>query len=109
MAFATGAIMLRSMTGFAQPTNTTLSVMTYNLRYASATPPNAWPERLPLMSELITKVSPDLIGTQEGLLSQFKIWPMIYQITIGWAWVAMMAKPKANSWRCFIAKRDWNR
>lgn len=72
MAFATGAIMLRSMTGFAQTTNTTLSVMTYNLRYASATPPNAWPQRRPLMSELITKVSPDLIGTQEGLLSQLQ-------------------------------------
>ena len=27
----------------------TLCVMTYNLRFASATPPNAWPQRRPLM------------------------------------------------------------
>src|SRR5204863_4164018 len=50
----------------------TLCVMTYNLRYASPIPPNAWPQRRPLMRELIQTVSPDLIGTQEGLQSQLK-------------------------------------
>lgn len=53
-------------------TNPPLCVMTYNLRYASATPPNAWPERRPLMRELITNVAPDLIGTQEGLHAQLQ-------------------------------------
>jgi endonuclease/exonuclease/phosphatase family metal-dependent hydrolase len=48
----------------------TLCVMTYNLRYASSTPPNDWPSRRPLMRELIQKFSPDIIGTQEGLHGQ---------------------------------------
>lgn len=49
-----------------------LCVMTYNLRYASSTPPNAWPDRRPLMTELIRKLSPDVFGTQEGLYGQLK-------------------------------------
>lgn len=47
-----------------------LCVMTFNLRYASATPPNSWPERRPVMRECIRRVAPDLIGTQEGLYPQ---------------------------------------
>jgi len=57
------------------PTNTSppwLAVMTYNLRYASSTPPNAWPQRRPLMRELIQQVAPDVMGTQEGLYGQIK-------------------------------------
>lgn len=49
-----------------------LAVMTYNLRYASSTPPNAWPQRRPLMRELIQQVAPDVMGTQEGLYGQIK-------------------------------------
>lgn len=49
-----------------------LTVMTYNLRYASKTPPNAWPDRLPIMKELIAAQKPDVIGTQEGLYGQLK-------------------------------------
>ena len=30
----------------------------------------AWPERRPLMRELVQKISLDLIGTQEGLFQQ---------------------------------------
>jgi len=62
--------------GFADPqTNgspTALNVMTYNLRYASTNPPNAWPERRPLMTKLIRKLAPDVMGTQEGVYSQLK-------------------------------------
>ncbi len=46
--------------------------MTFNLRYASPKPPNAWPQRRPVMRETIEKVGPDLIGTQEGLYQQLK-------------------------------------
>ncbi|MBI4324720.1 MAG: endonuclease/exonuclease/phosphatase family protein [Chloroflexi bacterium] len=46
--------------------------MTFNLRFASPKPPNSWPERRPVMRECIEKVSPDLIGTQEGLYQQLK-------------------------------------
>ncbi|MBM3836834.1 MAG: endonuclease/exonuclease/phosphatase family protein [Verrucomicrobia bacterium] len=46
--------------------------MTFNLRYASPKPPNAWPQRRPVMRECIQKLNPDLIGTQEGLYPQIK-------------------------------------
>src|SRR5687767_5364587 len=49
-----------------------MCVMTFNLRYASDRPPNAWPQRRPVMKECITSVKPDLIGTQEGLYGQLK-------------------------------------
>jgi endonuclease/exonuclease/phosphatase family metal-dependent hydrolase len=49
-----------------------LRVMTYNLRFASATGLNSWPERRPLMRECIQEASPDVIGTQEGLYAQLK-------------------------------------
>src|SRR2546430_1587405 len=47
-----------------------LRVMTYNLRFAGTNRPNAWPDRRPLMRELIQSASPDIIGTQEGLFGQ---------------------------------------
>ncbi len=50
----------------------TLTVMTYNLRFASPKPPNAWPQRRPLMVELIKQVAPDVFGTQEGLYGQLQ-------------------------------------
>ena len=50
----------------------TLTVMTYNLKFASSSPPNAWPARRPLMREVIRQAAPDLIGTQEGLYEQLK-------------------------------------
>ncbi len=49
-----------------------LCVMTYNLRYAGSKPPNAWVQRRPVACEMIQRVGPDLIGTQEGLYSQLK-------------------------------------
>src|SRR5262245_32577608 len=49
-----------------------LCVMTFNLRYASTNKPNSWPERRPVMRALLEKLSPDLIGTQEGLYVQLK-------------------------------------
>jgi endonuclease/exonuclease/phosphatase family metal-dependent hydrolase len=49
-----------------------LTVMTYNLKFASDNPPNAWPQRRPLMSELIGKLAPDVFGTQEGLYGQLQ-------------------------------------
>lgn len=73
--FIFSAVLLVSILGWAQGTtntNITLCVMTYNLRYASATPPNAWPQRRPLMRELITNVAPDIMGTQEGLQTQLQ-------------------------------------
>jgi endonuclease/exonuclease/phosphatase family metal-dependent hydrolase len=50
----------------------TICVMSYNLRYASQNPPNSWPQRRPLLAECVRTISPDLMGTQEGLYSQLK-------------------------------------
>ena len=55
-----------------QPAAAPMVVMTYNLRYASQTGPNAWPKRRPVAKALIQSVHPDLIGTQEGLYEQLK-------------------------------------
>lgn len=66
--------LITSGTAFAQSdaSSIVLNVMTYNLRYASANPPNAWPERRPLMTKLIRELAPDIMGTQEGVYSQLK-------------------------------------
>lgn len=56
----------------ASAATSNLCVMTYNLRYASPTGPNAWPQRRPLMRELIQTIAPDVMGTQEGLYQQLK-------------------------------------
>ena len=67
--YCAGALFALAATGrAAEP----LVVMTYNLRYASARPPNAWPDRRPLMRDSIRELSPDLIGTQEGVYHQLK-------------------------------------
>ena len=50
----------------------TLTVMTYNLKYASPSGPNAWPVRRPLVREVIQQIAPDVFGTQEGLYAQLK-------------------------------------
>ena len=49
-----------------------LSVMTFNLRFASDRKPNAWPDRRPVMAELIRNADPDVIGTQEGVYPQLR-------------------------------------
>ena len=43
-----------------------VQVMTFNLRYATQTPPHSWPQRRPVISELLRQCAPDIIGTQEG-------------------------------------------
>lgn len=49
-----------------------LRLMSYNLRYASTQQPNAWPDRRPVMQELIRREAPEIIGTQEGLYGQLR-------------------------------------
>jgi endonuclease/exonuclease/phosphatase family metal-dependent hydrolase len=53
-------------------TSVQLCVMTYNLKFASPDPPHPWPDRRPLMVELIETYAPDIIGSQEGLYPQIK-------------------------------------
>jgi len=64
-----------SMAAATQPTppsDGSVTVMTFNLRYASVKPPNAWWQRREAMKECIQSVNPDLFGTQEGLYPQLK-------------------------------------
>ena len=49
-----------------------LTVMTYNLKFASPSGPNSWPVRRPLVREVIQQIAPDVFGTQEGLYEQLK-------------------------------------
>ncbi|WP_301125576.1 endonuclease/exonuclease/phosphatase family protein [Streptomyces cacaoi] len=49
-----------------------LRTMTFNLRYASDTPPHSWPERRPVTRALLRRERPHLIGTQEGLYAQLR-------------------------------------
>ncbi|WP_434443347.1 endonuclease/exonuclease/phosphatase family protein [Lentzea sp. E54] len=48
----------------------TLSVMSFNLRYASAAEPNSWAARRPVMAQLLMNALPTVLGTQEGLYGQ---------------------------------------
>lgn len=49
-----------------------LTVMTFNLRYASESEGNKWRDRRPVLKNAILSSDPDLIGTQEGLYWQLK-------------------------------------
>ncbi|MGW7070255.1 endonuclease/exonuclease/phosphatase family protein [Streptomyces sp. NPDC054855] len=49
-----------------------LEVMSFNLRYASTTPPNTWADRRPVTRELLRRARPHVIGTQEGLYHQVR-------------------------------------
>lgn len=46
--------------------------MTFNIRYAHTQPPDLWPDRLPVIEQLIERRRPDVIGTQEGLYQQLR-------------------------------------
>lgn len=72
IGIALALIFLRAASGADQPATSNLCVMTYNLRFASEQPPNAWPQRRPLVREVIQQIAPDVLGTQEGVYSQLK-------------------------------------
>jgi endonuclease/exonuclease/phosphatase family metal-dependent hydrolase len=44
----------------------TLGIMTYDIHFGTTIPPNTWGERRLPMRELILRISPDVMGTQEG-------------------------------------------
>lgn len=67
MAAGTLAVALLAAAAGAQET---LCVMTYNVRYASEQPGEAWSERRPWLAQCIRAAGPDVIGTQEGLYRQ---------------------------------------
>lgn len=46
--------------------------MSFNLRYASARGRHSWPDRRPVVAELLRREQPTVLGTQEGLYRQLK-------------------------------------
>ena len=56
----------------ADPTSFTVKAMTYNIQVAGTKPPHAWNLRLPLMTRLLQRETPDVIGTQEGRYDQIR-------------------------------------
>ncbi len=64
--------LLLSMAPSAAAAGDDLHVMSFNLRFASDTPPNSWPERRPVVRDLLRRERPQLIGTQEGLYQQLR-------------------------------------
>ena len=62
-----------------------LDVMTFNLRYASASSPHSWAERRPVTRRLLRRESPHLIGTQEGLYQQLR--DIEQDLGAGYAWI----------------------
>jgi endonuclease/exonuclease/phosphatase family metal-dependent hydrolase len=55
-----------------QPVGNQLHVMSFNLRFASATGANSWPQRRAAMREVIAQERPHVIGTQEGVYQQLR-------------------------------------
>lgn len=62
-----------------------LDIMTFNLRYASASVPHSWAERRPVMRKLLRGESPHVIGTQEGLYQQLR--DIEQDLGAGYAWI----------------------
>jgi endonuclease/exonuclease/phosphatase family metal-dependent hydrolase len=54
------------------PTADELRVMTFNLRVASGEPVHPWPERRPVVGQLLARTLPHVLGTQEGLPDQLR-------------------------------------
>ncbi|MET8945173.1 endonuclease/exonuclease/phosphatase family protein [Streptomyces sp. NPDC004542] len=72
LATAVTVPLLSTAASAAKPAGRRLDVMTFNLRVASATEPNSWAARRPVMRALLRREAPDIIGTQEGLYRQLR-------------------------------------
>ena len=49
-----------------------LRIMSFNLRFASTAEPHSWTVRRPVMSALLRRENPHVMGTQEGLYQQLR-------------------------------------
>ncbi len=75
LAWITAAVLFTGLDRLAAQAETSsdlLKVMTYNVRYASDEPPNAWGVRRPVAVAMLQEQAPDIVGTQEGLYRQVK-------------------------------------
>ncbi len=65
-------LLLGTLLASGQEPAVRLRVMTFNLRYASNSKPNAWPDRRAVVKNAILTNAPDIVGTQEGLYRQLR-------------------------------------
>lgn len=49
-----------------------LHVMSFNVRFASTSMPNSWPQRRSVLARLLNRELPTVLGTQEGLSTQLR-------------------------------------
>lgn len=70
LALATGLAVISQFSLFQAARGQSLTLMTYNLKFASPTFEPAWEVRREMQIDLIRKYDPDIIGTQEGLKEQ---------------------------------------
>jgi endonuclease/exonuclease/phosphatase family metal-dependent hydrolase len=70
LALATGLAVISQFSLFQAAWGQSLTLMTYNLKFASPTFEPAWEVRREMQIDLIRKYDPDIIGTQEGLKEQ---------------------------------------
>lgn len=68
--FFNDSIVYAQNTEVQKSDNTTLKLMTYNLKFASRTYKPSWEVRRDMQIDMIRKYDPDIIGTQEGLKEQ---------------------------------------
>ena len=70
LALATGVAVISQLLLCQTAWGQSLTLMTYNLKFASPTFEPAWEVRREMQIDLIRKYDPDIIGTQEGLKEQ---------------------------------------
>jgi len=70
LALATGVAVISQLSLSQAARGQSLTLMTYNLKFASPTFEPAWEVRREMQIDLIRKYDPDIIGTQEGLKEQ---------------------------------------
>jgi endonuclease/exonuclease/phosphatase family metal-dependent hydrolase len=57
---------------FGPPAGDSLQVMTFNVRFAADTGAHSWPQRRPVLADLLRLEQPTVLGTQEGLYEQLR-------------------------------------
>lgn len=78
-----------------------LHAMTFNLRYAGGdVSPHSWPERRPIVRQLLRQTAPDVIGTQEGLYGQLQDIDSDLPLHYEWIGVGRDDGERASSWPC---------
>ncbi|GLW67082.1 endonuclease [Actinomadura rubrobrunea] len=72
LVIVVSSVVAVTASGPASAGDVRLRVMTYNIRLDADAPPRDWASRLPLMTRVLRKQRPDLLGVQEALWRQMR-------------------------------------